>query len=165
MRFTKSLDNALLLLIFVAQRPERRVKIAEVARFHSLSASHLMNTAHRLASSGYLITARGRGGGVMLARAPETISIGAVVRDLEPAPTESNLERAIVGNAHPRELDGLAAVMRSGYDALLSELDRHTLAEISGSDSRRLALWRSAHESSRDREVLRRGNTRLGRNS
>jgi Rrf2 family nitric oxide-sensitive transcriptional repressor len=165
MRFTKSLDNALLLLIFVAQHPDRRVKIAEVARFHYLSASHLMNTAHRLARSGYLITARGRGGGVMLARAPETISIGAVVRDLEPAPTANNLERAIVGNAHPRQLGVLAAIMRRGYDALLSELDRYTLAEISGSDSRRLALWRSAPESSTESQALRRGNTRLGRTS
>jgi Rrf2 family nitric oxide-sensitive transcriptional repressor len=90
-RFTKSLGNAVLLLSYVAQHPHRRIRIAEVARSHSLSASHLMNTAKRLAAFGYLSTVRGRGGGVSLGRPADSIRIGDLVRELEPMPAEDSL--------------------------------------------------------------------------
>jgi Rrf2 family protein len=46
--------------------------------------THLQKVAQTLAPHGYVETARGRSGGIRLARAPETIRIGKVILATEP---------------------------------------------------------------------------------
>jgi Rrf2 family nitric oxide-sensitive transcriptional repressor len=132
MQLTKFSDYALRVLMYVAQREDRHATIAEIATAHALSQNHLMKVVHRLASRGYLATSRGRGGGIRLARAAGEISIGAVVRDMEPVAVVECLapdyDRAC--RLFPRCL--LMRVMRDAQEGFLRALDRHTLAEISG---------------------------------
>jgi Rrf2 family nitric oxide-sensitive transcriptional repressor len=134
-RFTKSLGDAVLLLSYVAQHPHRRIRIAEVARYHSLSASHLMNTAKRLAAFGYLATARGRGGGVSLGRPANSIRIGDLVRDLEPMPAADSLGEHFGCRSRNRR-PMRKSIVAEGFDALIAALDAHTLAEISSEAGR-----------------------------
>src|SRR5690349_13620140 len=84
MRLTAMTDYALRLLMHVAQHPQRLCTIAEVARAYGISEAHLMKITHRLALGGWLETVRGKGGGMRLARAPQDIRLGAVVRSMEP---------------------------------------------------------------------------------
>ena len=42
-----------------------------------------MKVVHHLGSKGFVITTRGKGGGLALQHSPETINIGDVVRNLE----------------------------------------------------------------------------------
>jgi Rrf2 family nitric oxide-sensitive transcriptional repressor len=132
MQLTKFSDYALRVLMYVAQREDRQATIAEIAAAHALSQNHLMKVVHRLASRGYLATSRGRGGGIRLARSAGEISVGAVVRDMEPVAVVECLapdyDRAC--RLFPRCL--LMRVMRDAQEGFLSALDRHTLAEISG---------------------------------
>lgn len=84
MRLTRFTDLGLRLLIFIAVHPDRRVTIAEVAKAYDISRNHLMKVAHRLARADLIQPSRGRNGGLRLARAPETISLGDVLRATEP---------------------------------------------------------------------------------
>ena len=83
MRLTLHPDYALRLLMHLALAPGRLVTISEVAEAYGISRNHLVKVAHELGKEGFVETLRGRGGGLRLARAPEDISIGHVVRVME----------------------------------------------------------------------------------
>lgn len=83
MRLTLHTDYALRLLMHLALAPGRLVTISEVAEAYAISRNHLVKVAHELGKQGFVETLRGRGGGLRLARPPEDISIGHVVRVME----------------------------------------------------------------------------------
>ena len=80
MRLTAFTDYSLRVLLYVAAAPEGRATIAEIARAYGISENHLVKVAHFLGREGLLANTRGRGGGLRLARAAQTINVGAVVR-------------------------------------------------------------------------------------
>lgn len=84
MRLTTLTDYALRMLVHLAVAPDGRASIADVARAYAISEAHLMKVAHQLGRAGFVATRRGRGGGLALASPPEAISLGAVVRAMEP---------------------------------------------------------------------------------
>ena len=83
MRLTRYTDYAIRVLFYLAARPGRQCSIAEISRAYAISHSHLMKVVNDLVNAGYLISARGRFGGIRLARDPSEIRIGAVVRHTE----------------------------------------------------------------------------------
>ncbi len=84
MLLSRRTDNSLRLLIYLALHEDRTVTIKEIARQFGISRNHLMKIAQRLAHLGYIHTARGRGGGMRLARPPRSINLRSVVWDMEP---------------------------------------------------------------------------------
>jgi Rrf2 family nitric oxide-sensitive transcriptional repressor len=83
MQLTRFTDYALRALIFLGGAPQRLCTIQEIAQAYGISENHLMKVVHRLSTSGYVETMRGKGGGIRLARTPSLINVGAVVRDME----------------------------------------------------------------------------------
>jgi Rrf2 family nitric oxide-sensitive transcriptional repressor len=84
MRLTVYTDFSLRTLMYIALNPERRPTIAEIAQRYRISKNHLMKVVYDLGRAGYLETARGRNGGLRLARDPGDIHLGDVVRTTEP---------------------------------------------------------------------------------
>ena len=129
MRLTTMSDYALRLLMYAAQQPERLCTIAEVAQAYAISEAHLMKVTHQLALGGWLVTVRGKGGGLRLARRPEEINLGAVVRSIEP---DFSLVECFASGS-TCTLTGqcrLTGVLQSALQGFMDALDRHTLADI-----------------------------------
>lgn len=129
MRLTTMSDYALRLLMYAAQQPERLCTIAEVAQAYAISEAHLMKVTHQLALGGWLVTVRGKGGGLRLARRPEEINLGAVVRSIEP---DFSLVECFASGS-TCTLTGqcrLTGVLQSALQGFMDGLDRHTLADI-----------------------------------
>jgi Rrf2 family transcriptional regulator, nitric oxide-sensitive transcriptional repressor len=82
MRLSLQTDYALRTLLFLATRTER-TKVSDVAEFYGISAHHLGKVVHQLGRLGYVRNHRGPGGGIELAREPNTITVGRVVLDFE----------------------------------------------------------------------------------
>jgi len=84
MRLTTYTDYALRVLMYLGLRGDRLSTIQEVAEQYGISKNHLMKLVHVLGQLGYVETIRGKKGGLRLARRPETITVGEIVRRMEP---------------------------------------------------------------------------------
>jgi Rrf2 family nitric oxide-sensitive transcriptional repressor len=83
MRLSRFSDYALRACLYLSAHGDRLVPIAEIARSHDLSQSNLMKVVNLLVDGGVLSSTRGRHGGVTLAKAPQDIYLGDVVRLME----------------------------------------------------------------------------------
>jgi len=129
-RLTAYTNYALRTLMFCALHPGETVRIADVSQAYGISRAHLLKAARQLGQLGYLENLRGRSGGVRLARSPETIRVGEVVRH-----TEGDLDLVECFNAQTNTcpLIGvcrLSQAFAAGLRAFLAELDEVTLADL-----------------------------------
>ena len=128
MYLTQQTDYALRVLIYAAINDEGLVNIAAIAQAYDISKSHLMKVVTILVKGGFLTSIRGKGGGLKLARTPEKIQIGAVVRLTEPLEIVEcfgeNNQCVIALNCR------LAEILHGGIKAFLAHLDGYTLADL-----------------------------------
>ncbi|MGC8534615.1 MAG: RrF2 family transcriptional regulator [Rhizomicrobium sp.] len=130
MRLTVYTDYALRLLMYVALKNESLVTIQEVAGAYGISRNHLMKVAYDLGRFGFLETVRGRGGGLRLARAPEKIGLGEVVRRME---EDFTLVECFAKGSSNCRIEGpcrLQHVLGDALHAYLDVLDGYTLADL-----------------------------------
>ena len=83
MRLTLQTDYALRMLMYLAVHADRPCRVTDVAADYGISHNHLLKVALKLGRLGCLTTARGRAGGISLARPPEEINLGEVIRHME----------------------------------------------------------------------------------
>ena len=131
MKLTTFSDYTLRVLMFLALSRERLATIPEIAAAYEISENHLMKVVHQLARSGVIESVRGKGGGIRLARAPEDIRIGAIVRASEgSAPIVECLSEEEAAICRIATACRLAAVLVSAFEALYAKLDEYTLADL-----------------------------------
>jgi Rrf2 family nitric oxide-sensitive transcriptional repressor len=129
MRLTSYTDYALRVLMYLAVRPGRSARIAEIAGAYAISEAHLTKVVHHLAQTGDVASTRGRGGGLKLGRPASEINLGAVVRRIEPDLAIVECFRAanacVVSPACT-----LRGVLGEALAAFLAVLDKYTLADL-----------------------------------
>jgi Rrf2 family transcriptional regulator, nitric oxide-sensitive transcriptional repressor len=128
MQLDKFTDYALRVLVTLAVRSPERVATSEIAGVFSLSENHLSKVATQLAREGFVISERGRNGGLTLARAADDITLGAVVRAMKRGqpvvecfgPDQSCLILPACGLREP---------LAQAQEAFYATLDRYTLTD------------------------------------
>lgn len=130
MRLTDYTDYALRVLMYIGARPGRLVTIQEIADNHGISKNHLTKVVHRLGQAGLVTTMRGRLGGIRLARAPSSITLGAVVRMTEPDFTMVECFDETRNTCTLSPTCVLKHALGRATSAYLQELDRMTLADV-----------------------------------
>jgi Rrf2 family nitric oxide-sensitive transcriptional repressor len=129
MRLTTFTDYTLRTLMYLSLAPGRSATIGEVANAYGISANHMMKVSHLLAQAGDIVTSRGQGGGMRLARRPEDISVGAVARRTEPGLAADTCFCGKAGCV----LKGkcvIADALDEAVGAFLLVLDGYTLADL-----------------------------------
>jgi Rrf2 family transcriptional regulator, nitric oxide-sensitive transcriptional repressor len=129
MQLTQYSDYAFRTLIYLAISGENAT-ITEIAEHYQISRNHLVKVVHNLGKLGYIITTRGRQGGLRLAMPPEQINIGEVVRK-----TESNFNLV---ECFDRENNQciitpackLMGILGEAFHAFTDVLDQYTLADM-----------------------------------
>ena len=100
------------------------------AAAYDIKQNHLTKVVHFLGRQGWLATVRGKGGGLGLARAPEAIVVGVVVRQTEGADLPAECFDRERNTSRIVRACRLAGVLREATDAFHAVLDRHTLADL-----------------------------------
>jgi len=132
MRLTHWTDYSLRVLMYCAASQDRPQPptIAEIAREHDISRSHLTKIVMTLAAHGYLQTTRGRGGGIRLMRPAQDIVIGDVVRLTE---TDFDMVECFDATRSQCAMDGscrLKRVLQTALDRYLAVLDDVRLSQL-----------------------------------
>lgn len=84
MQLTIFTDYGLRSLMFLASHPDRLCSVREIAEHYGISRNHLVKVVHRLAQVGYIVSSKGKGGGIRLAGNPNELKLGDLVQRLEP---------------------------------------------------------------------------------
>ena len=130
MQLSAYTDYSIRVLMQAALRNPARVTGDEVAGTFGISRHHLVKVVHDLGRSGYLTTHRGVGGGFTLARPPEDIRLGDIVRLGEEAETVID---CMDGGKHCCRLlpsCRLKGVLDEAAAAFFEVLDRYSLADL-----------------------------------
>ncbi|MFG6113555.1 Rrf2 family transcriptional regulator [Halobacillus sp. MO56] len=137
MRLKKYTDYALRVLIYTASKPEGELaSIKEISKVFDISENHLSKIVHQLNKLNMLTTIRGRSGGIKLAKRPEEINVGDVVRKME--------DDFILLECFDRGSDHcvitpackLKHVLNDALEAFLQILDDYTLHDLLSNKSR-----------------------------
>ncbi|WP_417685751.1 iron-responsive transcriptional regulator RirA [Roseibium sp.] len=131
MRLTQQTNYAVRALMYCAANPERPSKVADIAASFDMSETHLFKIMKVLVDANLIRTIRGRNGGVMLAREPETITVGEVVRAAE--------ESFLLAECFDSGRKDCPLITSCGFNGLLHEaleafmdvLDTKTIADLS----------------------------------
>ena len=130
MRLTFYSDYSLRLLMYAALKPGALITIQDVASAYGISKNHLTKVAFDLGRAGFVETVRGRGGGIRLAKKPEEIGLGDVLRVTERQSVlvecfNPKTNTCVI--AAPCRLKG---VLNRALKAYFSVLDEYTLADL-----------------------------------
>lgn len=138
MRLTNYSDYALRVLTYLGLKGEDLSTITEIADCYGISRNHIVKIVHQLGQLGYVDTLRGKNGGIRLARAPEKINIGDVIRH-----TEASMNIVECFSDQSSCVIGCSCVLRTAIgealSAFMAVLDDYTLADLLGP---RRQLWK-----------------------
>ncbi|MDF7679992.1 nitric oxide-sensing transcriptional repressor NsrR [Enterobacteriaceae bacterium ESL0689] len=127
MQLTSFTDYGLRALIYMATLPDGKMtSISEVTAVYGVSRHHMVKIINQLSHAGYVITVRGKNGGIRLAKPASMIRLGDVVRKLEPL----SLVNCSSDFCHITPACRLKTVLAAAVQNFLSELDNCTLADL-----------------------------------
>lgn len=129
MQLTVFTDYGLRSLMYLAANPDRLCSVKEIAEHYGISRHHLVKVVHRLVQLEYVASTKGKGGGIRLARAPQDLKLGDLVRKLEP---HMNMVECFDKDANTCRVASHCTLKHFIFDAskaFIDALNAHTLAE------------------------------------
>ena len=127
MQLNKFTEYALRILMYISRPRDVPYTIAEIAQDLHVSQNHLVKIVHFMGKQGWLITTRGKGGGIRLH--PETLPLrlGQVVRILQ------GENQIVECNSPPcvlRAQCGLKGILNQAMEQFYQSLDQYSLSEV-----------------------------------
>jgi Rrf2 family nitric oxide-sensitive transcriptional repressor len=144
MQLTLFSDYSLRIALYLASHPDRLCSVDEISRAYGISRAHLVKVVQRLTELGVVSSTRGRGGGLRLARAPEDVNVGALVRATEPHFDVVECFDPKTNTCPIAPACGLKGTLMRARKAFLDVLDEQVLADYLPRRERLVALWAPA---------------------
>ena len=127
MQLNKFTDYALRILMYISRPRESAYTIAEIATDLQVSQNHLVKVVHFMGKQNWLITTRGKGGGIRLHPNAVHLKVGEAVRTLQG-------ENQIVECNNPpcvlRSQCGLKGILDQALEQFYQYLNQYTLGEV-----------------------------------
>lgn len=131
MQLNRFTDLGIRVLMYLGSIEGPSVTIARLAEDLQVSKNHLVKVVHFMAQQQWLLTSRGKSGGIALAKRPEDYAIGNVVRVLEQ--NSVNGERLINCQQPPCVLlpaCGLPFILQQALEQFYQFLNQYNLADV-----------------------------------
>jgi len=132
-------DYSLRVLMYAALKNDV-FQVDEVTEAYGISRHHVAKVVHSLSKLGYIETRRGRGGGIRLARSPEEIRIGRLVRATEGGTEIVECFDAATNTCRLNGSCRLKGALAAAMNAFYQSLDCLTLCDlVTGPHLRRMS--------------------------
>lgn len=113
--------------MYIAQPKEMPYTIAELANELQVSENHAMKIVHFMAKQDWLITTRGRGGGIRMNPLTLKISLGQIVHILQ---QDSQVVECNTPPCVLRKNCGLKGILDDAVEQFYASLEQYTLSEV-----------------------------------
>ena len=143
MKLTLYTDYSLRVLLYLAHKEGQAATITELADFYKVSRNHLVKVVHELGKSGYILTSRGKHGGIKLARSPAEIKIGEVVRQTEPDLDLLECFNPAIDQCVISKTCNLKSILFEARANFIGVLDKYTLADAAKAMNKTQAEFKS----------------------
>lgn len=127
MQLNKFTDYALRLLMYISRPRDTPYTIAEIARDLHVSQNHLVKIVHFMGKQDWIITTRGKGGGIRLNAETLNLNLGQIVRILQ------GNNQIVECNTPPcvlRSNCGLKGILDQALEQLYQSLDHYRLSDV-----------------------------------
>ena len=130
MQIYKFTDYTFRALIYLARNRNETATVDKLAAYLEVSEHHMKKVIHKLAKTGYIISTKGRNGGLKLGLEPSEINLGKVL-----VATEENLN-LVECMANPKLCPlmtsdcNLKRILSKSLQAFINELSKYTLEDI-----------------------------------
>lgn len=129
MRLTTFTDYGMRVMMRLAGEPAVLFTIEDISSELGVSRNHLTKIIQNLAKGDYIHTQRGKGGGFRLAKDPAQLTLGEIVRWLEPDTAIVECFRKDGGCCSLAPQCRFKKQLRMANDAFLEKLDQVTLKD------------------------------------
>lgn len=129
MQLTLFTDYGLRSLMYLTAQPERMCSAREIAEHYCISRNHVVKVVHRLSQLGYIVSSKGKGGGIRLAKDANQLRIGDLVQALE---TDMRLVECFDEKTNTCRVTNSCQLkhwLKEANNAFLKTLNRYTLAD------------------------------------
>lgn len=130
MHLSKFTDYAFRTLIYLAQNNEENMTVDIVAQELEISVHHLKKIIHKLGKTQYIVSAKGRNGGLKLGMDPKDINLGEVLLETE---DNLNIVQCMSDSGLCKAADNdcrLKIILRDSLKSFINEMSKYTLADI-----------------------------------
>ncbi len=127
MQLNKFTDYALRILLYIAQPRDMPYTIAEIAKDLHVSKNHLVKIVHFMGQHDWIITTRGKGGGIRLNPQALNSQLGEIVRILQ------GDHQIVECNTPPcvlRSKCGLKGILDQALEQFYISLNQYTLNDV-----------------------------------
>ena len=132
MQMSRFTDLGLKVLMYLSCHRTPSTTIARIADDLQVSKNHLVKVVHFMAQQQWLVTMRGKCGGIALARLPQEYVLGDLIRTLEQKYQHEQLQVRInvAQNGVLPALHHLPKVLQQSLDCFYQHLNAYRLSDI-----------------------------------
>lgn len=127
MQLNKFTDYALRILMYIARPRATPYTIAEIAQDLHVSQNHLVKIVHFMGKQDWIITSRGKGGGIRLKTEALNLNLGFIVRTLQ---GNSQIVECHVPPCVFRNNCGLKGILDHALEQFYQSLDSYCLGDV-----------------------------------
>ena len=127
MQLNKFTDYALRLLMYISRPRDTPYTIAEIARDLHVSQNHLVKIVHFMGKQDWIITTRGKGGGIRLNAETLNLNLGHIVRILQ---GNNQIVECNTPSCVLRSNCGLKGILDQALEQFYQSLDHYRLVDV-----------------------------------
>lgn len=130
MNLSKFSDYSFRILIYLAHNQDKLCTVEELADNLKISEHHLKKIVHRLGKTEYVISSKGRNGGIKLGMEPKDINLGKILIITEDSLNLSECFSSAKHSCAPSSKCKLKIILASSINSFIDELSKYTLQDI-----------------------------------